>query len=465
LTLLHPLTGEKTRINAELASRTTPDPHGSILVFVPNAGDLSNPYLCRLPTVVQAHVKNRDGPTSGQRQQANKRRRPAVGATTLRASRVPCPQTSQCRPRAGVHRKQEGRVFGALVAAPTAAGSVNLDGSKAGLVCSRSGGGVARADLLLGLVESALAADHERVRRVVEALATEERAKKHTVLAEELGRLLDRPSRPMQMHDVSRTDGLVEILPKRRLQDLQLPDIVLEELWAVVEEQHRAEVLRAYNLEPRHRILLVGPPGNGKTATAEALASELSVPLMVLRYESVITSYLGETSAKIGRVLEDVRRRHCVLFMDEFDTLAKERGDQHDTGEIKRVVSTLLLQLDQLPSHVVVCAATNHMELLDRAVWRRFQVRVELPMPNREQRTRFVTTVSERLGLALARTPRTLVDRMGPISFAEIEEFLMEVRRRQILSGDMSGDDRVLLDRLLKAWKMRAGAISTDVNE
>ncbi len=126
---------------------------------------------------------------------------------------------------------------------------------------------------------------------------------------------------------------------------------------------------------------LTGPPGNGKTSLAEALARELMLPLLVVRYEAVIASYLGETALRLNSLFDQIRPLRCVVFFDEFDVLGKERGDTHETGEIKRVVSSLLLQVDGLPSHVVTVAATNHPELLDRAVWRRFQIRLNLPPP------------------------------------------------------------------------------------
>ena len=132
----------------------------------------------------------------------------------------------------------------------------------------------------------------------------------------------------------------------------------------LIEEHRRADLLRAHNLEPRHRVLLTGPPGNGKTSFAEALATELAVPLLSVRYESLIASYLGETAVRFSRLFDQVRVRRCVLFFDEFDVVGKERGDVHETGEIKRVVSSLLLQIDALPSHVVAVSATNHPELL-----------------------------------------------------------------------------------------------------
>jgi len=102
------------------------------------------------------------------------------------------------------------------------------------------------------------------------------------------------------------------------------------------------------------------------------------VPFVIARYDGLITSYLGETATRLRRLLEFAHTRQCVLFFDEFDTLGKERDDIHETGEIKRVVSSLLLHIDDLPAHVVVVCATNHPELLDRAVWRRFQLKLQL---------------------------------------------------------------------------------------
>lgn len=319
---------------------------------------------------------------------------------------------------------------------------------------------MARADLIIQLVQAALSGDEVRVRNVVEAMAAEERRKRHPLLAEELGQLLDRPGLGSVWSSastaVSNASGVLEIHPKLRLQDLLLPEIVRNELSMLIEEQHRVELLRAYNLEPRNRVLLVGPPGNGKTSCAEALATELAVPLLILRYESVITSYLGETSAKLHAVLEDARRRHCVLFIDEFDTLAKERGDEHDSGEIKRIVSTLLLQIDRLPSHVVVCAATNHSELLDRAVWRRFQVRLELPNPSKSERVKFASILAERLRLRSADLS-AIVSQIGPTSFAELEELFLELRRRQVLSQESGKSDRLILKDVLAAYESQAG--------
>ena len=243
---------------------------------------------------------------------------------------------------------------------------------------------MARADLLVRLVRSASRGDQALFRKTVESLVAEERAKQHHILAERLEESLKSNGSgwlPEQRLAAPRAEQVLELQPDRRLDELVLPSIVSKAIEEVIEEQHRAELLRSHNVEPRHRLLFAGPPGNGKTSLAEALATELVAPLCVVRYEAVVASYLGETSTRLQKLFDHVRTRRCVLFFDEFDTLGKERGDEHETGEIKRVVSTLLLQIDRLPSHVVVVTATNHPELLDRAVWRRFQLRLKLLRP------------------------------------------------------------------------------------
>jgi len=288
-------------------------------------------------------------------------------------------------------------------------------------------------------------------RKATEALIAEERAKRHTVLADRIADELNRPSTLNGQAAVSRgpvDDLLFEILPRRTLDDLVLNGDVREPLEELIEEQHRSDLLRAHNLEPRHRVLLTGPPGNGKTSVAEGLANKLMVPLVVVRYDGVIGSYLGETASRLRRVFDHVRTRPCVLFFDEFDTLGKERGDEHDSGEIKRVVSSLLLQVDALPPYVVVVTATNHPELLDRAVWRRFQLRLELAPPTRIQIEAYIERSSQSLNLEFGLAPKTLADKLMGASFGELEEFVTDVVRRHVLSAPNGDIKSIVRSRL-----------------
>jgi AAA+ superfamily predicted ATPase len=168
----------------------------------------------------------------------------------------------------------------------------------------------------------------------------------------------------------------------------------------------------------------------------------------------VVGSFLGETAGRLNKLFEHVTNRPCVLFFDEFDTLGKERGDVHDTGEIKRVVSSLLLQIDRLPSYVVVVAATNHQELLDRAVWRRFQLRLELPRPTQAQTEEWFRMAGERLSLPTIMSPRSISQRVKFESFAEIEDFALDILRRTVLAQGQKELSIVLMERI-EQWKTR----------
>ena len=221
--------------------------------------------------------------------------------------------------------------------------------------------------------------------------------------------------------------------PERSLDSLILPKKVNDQIKEVVEEQHRSELLHAYNLKARNRLLFGGPPGNGKTTLAESLAYELMYPLFVVKYETLIGSYLGETAGRLKYLMDYVKTQRCVLFFDEFETLGKERGDSNETGEIKRIVSSLLLQIDSVPDYVVVVAASNHPELLDRAVWRRFQVRVELITPTVQQLSQLVKSIGHRCKVDFGYTADSLAKKMKGLNFAEMEEFCLSVVRRAVL--------------------------------
>ncbi|WP_329228940.1 ATP-binding protein [Streptomyces canus] len=321
---------------------------------------------------------------------------------------------------------------------------------------------MARADLLLALVKSGAGGDELAFRRAAEALIAEEEGKKHGVLASQLADALTkrRPAPGNQVSTLARNNEAVglfhEVEPEKRITELVLTSEVRLAINELIEEHHRRDLLRSHGVEPRHRLLFVGPPGGGKTTLAEAVATELAVPLLSVRYEGLIGSYLGETATRMETLFAAVRIRPCVLFFDEFDAVAKERGDTHETGEIKRVVSSLLLQVDKLPSHVVVVAATNHAELLDRAVWRRMQLRLELPHPTRAGRIEWLSAWSTRTGVEFGLSLRTIAERLSEVSYAELEEFALDVQRRSILSGP-EPDVKEVTQRVLHHWSVRVG--------
>jgi AAA+ superfamily predicted ATPase len=317
---------------------------------------------------------------------------------------------------------------------------------------------MARSDLLVSLIRAGTKGDLVLFRKTVEAIVAEERSKQHHVLADRLMECFQENGKVQSPRTLSSDPQVanlfVEVNPRISLDDLILPPIVAQACGELIEEHHRSDLLRSYNIEPRHKILLAGPPGNGKTSLAEGLAHSLMVPLITIRYEGVIGSFLGETASRLRKLFDFARNRHCVLFFDEFDTLGKERGDPHDTGEIKRVVCSLLLQIDDLPSHVVVVTATNHSELLDRAVWRRFQLRLELPAPIKSQVQAWIERFEKRMEVSFGMSSQTLAEKLEGTSFAELEEFGLDVMRRWILTKPEGEIRRILKDRLAQ-WDNR----------
>lgn len=323
---------------------------------------------------------------------------------------------------------------------------------------------MARSDLLISLVKASVSGDKAAVRNAVESIIADEKGKQHTVLADRLSRALlangngSKVVSPQPYESASRgREALSEVKPKHQLSDLVLSDQTRKSVEQLIEEQQRASLLRAHGLDPRHRIMLVGPPGNGKTSLAEAIAEALAVPFFVIRYEALIGSYLGETALRLKRVFDYIRTTPCVVFFDEFDAIGKERGDMHETGEIKRVVSSLLMHVDELPSYAVIIAASNHAELLDRAAWRRFQLRLTLPSPGEKELSAYFEAHFRHLESSPGITPLALAKRLGPISYAEAEEFILDVRRRDVLSMRQVPMKAIFGD-LIKAWEERSKA-------
>jgi SpoVK/Ycf46/Vps4 family AAA+-type ATPase len=316
-----------------------------------------------------------------------------------------------------------------------------------------------RADLLYEIIKFGLNGDRINFRRVVDAICAEERVKQHDTLAKKIEDLLKNSDQNIKFNNslsLLRNGNVeqsffLEAIPQKKLDQLILPDVVLLACRQLIEEQSRAELLRSYGLEPRNKILLIGPPGNGKSSLAEAMAEALMLPLLTVRYESIVGAYLGETTSRLSKLIEYARTRQCVLFFDEFETLGKERGDVHETGEIKRVVSSLLLFIDSLPSYVIVIGATNHETLLDIAAWRRFQLRLGLPKPNKKNRESFFKQFEKKMNFKFELELNTLVEQTKGFSFAEIEELALAIFRRYILNLPDNNIKNIIV-KILEFW-------------
>ncbi len=325
---------------------------------------------------------------------------------------------------------------------------------------------MARADLLLQLVQSGASGDRALFRKTVEAIIAEERSKQHNILADQLSDKLNETAQsngitnglsPAVVRNDNRIENIIhQVTPRTLLDRLVLKEDTLALCRELISEQFRSDILRSYNLEPRNRVLLIGPPGNGKTSLAEAIANSLMVPMFTVRYEGIITSYLGETATRLKHLFDFVKTQRCVLFFDEFDAIGKERGDQHETGEIKRVVNSLLLQIDSLPSYVVVISATNHPELLDRAVWRRFQLKISLSKPSLNQIQEYLRRFENNMPAPFGVSIITLAQKLNTLSFSDIENVLKDILRSYVLGLPGSNMKKIVEGRIrqiAKAYK------------
>lgn len=322
---------------------------------------------------------------------------------------------------------------------------------------------MARADLIVDLVKYAAAGNRPMVKKVTEAIIAEERDKQHTILADRLQNELTKApveqpqsqrggsQAPMMVSETRAENFIQEKEPVRTLASLILPQEVTYNINQLIQEQFRADLLRSYGVEPRNRVLLIGPPGNGKTSLAEAIAEALMEPFYVVNYDAIVGAYLGETAMRLKKLIDYVSTRKCVLFFDEFETIGKERGDLHETGEIKRVVSSLLLQMDQLPSYVTIIGATNHPELLDRAVWRRFQMRMTLPPPTRAGIVAFLERFAREHKIGFETSTESMARKVYGSSYAEVEEFCMQILRSYVMEMP-GGDMKKIVAAAMKNW-------------
>lgn len=247
---------------------------------------------------------------------------------------------------------------------------------------------------MIALLRSHLDGDDKEFLSVAMQAAAHEARLGHTTLAQQLRDLIDEAKRrasavenhPGQVIVLEPRGDLANLLsvqsPSSRLGDMALPEALLDRLNRVLLEHRQQKKLHEHGLTPRRKLLFVGPPGTGKTMTASALAGELHLPLFTIMLEGLITKFMGETAAKLRTVFEAIRQTQGVYLFDEFDALGAHRRQTNDVGEIRRVLNSFLQLLEKDASQSLIVAATNHPDLLDRALFRRFDDVIEYQLPD-----------------------------------------------------------------------------------
>jgi len=238
---------------------------------------------------------------------------------------------------------------------------------------------------------------------------------------------------PMPRDKDSTLDLIEVIQSKVTLKDVSLPEKVKDVLRTIIEEQTKTEQLLERGIVPTNRILFCGPPGCGKTLTANAIAGELNMPIAYVKLDGMISSYLGQTGTNIRKIFEFVKNKRIMLFLDEFDTIAKKRDDSNELGELKRVVTTFLQNLDAMPANVLLVAATNHHHLLDPAIWRRFNVSILLELPTEKQRMEIINNSLQNILSGYIIDKKILNVLTQGMSGAQIDNFLQSLAKYSIM--------------------------------
>lgn len=279
----------------------------------------------------------------------------------------------------------------------------------------------------------------DEFRAVAEQIIGEEERKKNRVLAKTLRKTLDNIGRPTQARGLApllpfpdEADEFIQkVEPNRNAQDIMLSAENTRLFTGLLREYRKSEQIKMHGLPVRSKLLFCGPPGCGKTLCAEVFANELGLPLFVVKLDRLMSSYLGETATNIRKIFEFARRQPCVLFLDEFDAIARSRNDGGEHSELRRVVNSLLLFIDQIQPSGFLLAATNLDQSLDSAVWRRFDEVVWFDAPDERMIRKYLANAFKNVTTEF--DPCKLADKVAGYSYAELEKICLQAIKLSIL--------------------------------
>lgn len=304
---------------------------------------------------------------------------------------------------------------------------------------------MANGKILRQLIKAGASGDATTFRRASEAVIKEERQKQHHLLANDLEQILYGESLqsvkssihnllPKPPTDKERGLPLLDIKQAQRsIEEIILPEVSLAAVDELLEEHRRVDVLRSYGMKPSGKAIFYGPPGCGKTLAAEIIAFELDLPLAIVRLDALVSSFLGETAANLRKVFDFIAEHPMVVLFDEFDAIGKERSDSAEHGELRRVVNAVLQMMDAYQGKSLILAATNHEQILDNAIWRRFEETVEFPLPDAALIQQILTLKLRGVRRHFELNDKNLISVFAMRSGADIERIIRRAVKRMIL--------------------------------
>lgn len=317
---------------------------------------------------------------------------------------------------------------------------------------------MAAAEQIKSLIKSFGNGDEARFYTVAMQIAAAEARSGHLTLAEEIRKIIDKAkaernlnfgvikSLPQNSSQKELKDLLELSHPKEKLKDMVLAPLLEKSLKRVLDEQRKSELLQQNNLFPRKKLLFIGPPGCGKTMSASVLASELGIPLFVIRLDGLISRYMGESISKLRLIFDAMYQMKAVYLFDEFDSIGTTRSNGSDIGEIKRVLNTFLMQIEKDESNSLVIAATNLPQHLDKALLRRFDDIIMFPLPDKQETVKLYKRELQQLSKSLSFDLNRIAQHSLGLSFAEIHRVCEDLTKDFLVYGSEEvSEERLLL--------------------
>lgn len=318
---------------------------------------------------------------------------------------------------------------------------------------------MAAAEKIIALLKSYGDEDESRFYSTAMQIAASEAKKGHTKLAQELKALIDKIKIQRSTQSVSKTrtlpvneaqkelKDLLEVYrPHIKVKDMVLAKDVKESLNRILIEQRKFDQLLQHNLEPRRKLMLIGPPGCGKTMTARAIAGDLEIPLFIIRIDGLISRYMGESIAKLRLIFDSMHQHRAVYLFDEFDSIGSNRSYGNEVGEIKRVLNSFLMNIEKDESNSLLIAATNLPESLDKALFRRFDDVIQYPLPTEKEISELIKIQLKGYMLTNSKNLKAVVKEAVGLSFADVSSACKDAIKEMIVLNK----DKVSIPSLLK---------------